>query len=60
MKPTMSVLSDAPTRRRVGRGWQSFESGGNARAPLSRVAEALARFGRRDVVGKLVLVPEAG
>ena len=60
MNATMSVLSDAPTRRRVGRGWQSFESGGNARAPLSRVAEALARFGRHDVVGKLVLVPGTG
>jgi len=26
--------------------------------PLSRFGEALARFGRRDVVGKLILVPE--
>ena len=26
--------------------------------PLSRFAEALARFGRRDVVGKLILVPD--
>jgi len=26
--------------------------------PLSRFAEALARFGRRDVVGKLMLVPD--
>jgi hypothetical protein len=26
--------------------------------PLSRLAEALARFGRRDVVGKLMLVPD--
>jgi NADPH2:quinone reductase len=28
--------------------------------PLSRCAEALARFGRRDVVGKLMLVPDPG
>ena len=60
MNATMSVLGGAPTRRRVGRGWQSFGSEGNAHAPLSRVAEALARFGRHDVVGKLVLVPDAG
>jgi len=26
--------------------------------PLSRFAEALARFGRRDVVGKLILIPD--
>lgn len=32
----------------------------DATYPLSRVAEALARFGKREVVGKLVLVPDAG